>query len=269
MQLSELKEYQDQLVLHLEASGLNVSFGDDLSMLLKTYEVATGTGYVQLPFVLEDPKDFNPYNFWVCFDDGNAPVALTGFRTMQNTGETRRVGKAYSRGALYRPRKPEGWFPDSGPELKPRSLYGYIGAGWVHPRFRGHNLAGFIARIAQSEALIRTRGTLSMSTAMTAEALFRSGMNLRASGLHHLHVEQVLGGYLAIADVDMKLFLSYSTGTELMRFYECELAMLREGEVIPWLHERDKSSAEEVLVAAGREHDQEELPVSTMAGLLA
>ena len=88
MQLSELKEYQDQLVLHLEASGLNVSFGDDLAVLLKTYEVATGTGYVQLPFVLEDPKDFNPYNFWVCFDDGNAPVALTGFRTMQNASAT-------------------------------------------------------------------------------------------------------------------------------------------------------------------------------------
>jgi hypothetical protein len=255
MHLSELKEYQDQLVLHLEASGLNVSFGDDLSVLLKTYEVATGTGYVQLPFVLEDPKDFNPYNFWVCFDDGNAPVALTGFRTMQ--------------GALYRPKKPEGWFPDSGPELRPHALYGYIGAGWVHPRFRGHNLAGFIARIAQSEALMRTRGTLSMSTAMTAEALFRSGMNLRASGLHHLHVEQVLGGYLAIADADMKLFLSYSTGTELMSFYESELAMLREGEVIPWLHEHDKSSAEEVLVAAGQQREREELPVSTMAGLLA
>ena len=164
----------------------------------------------------------------------------------RTTGDIRRVGEAYSQGALYRPKKPEGWFPDSGPKLKPHALYGYIGAGWVHPRFRGHNLAGFIARIAQSEALMRTRGTLSMSTAMTAEALFRSGMNLRASGLHHLHVEQVLGGYLAIADHDMKLYLSYSTGTELMSFYERELDMLREGEVIPWLHEHDKASAEEV-----------------------
>ena len=107
-----------------------------------------------------------------------------------------------------------------------------------------------------------------MSTAMTAEALFRSGMNLRASGLHHLHVEQVLGGYLAIADHDMKLYLSYSTGTELMSFYERELDMLREGEVIPWLHEHDKASAEEVI-AAGQHRVREEAPVSTMAGLLS
>lgn len=247
MQLSDVTEYQDQLVRQLEDSGLSVSFGDDLSVLLKTYEAATGTGYVQLPFVLEDPKDFNPYNFWVCFDDGNAPVALTGFRTMRNGSETRRVGEAYSQGALYRPKQKEGWLSDTGPKLRPHALYGYIGAGWVHPRFRGHNLAGYIARIAQAEALLRTRGTLALSTAMTAEALFLSGMNLRASGLHHMHVEQVLDGYLAIADHDMKLYLSHSTGTELMRFYEHELAMLRKDQTIPWLHERDKSHAAAVL----------------------
>jgi hypothetical protein len=271
MQLSELGEYQSQLVRHLEESDLSVSFGDDLSVLLKTYEAATGTGYVQLPFVLENPKDSNPYNFWVCFDDGNAPVALTGFRTMENTAEIRRVGEAYSQGALYRQKsRKEGWLPHSGPKLKPHALYGYIGAGWVHPRFRGHNLAGFIARIAQSEAILRTRGALSMSTAMTAEALFRSGMNLRASGLHHLHVEQVLEGYLQIADVEMKLYLSHSTGAELMQFYERELAMLRNGDVIPWLHQRDKSFASAVLATTAEAANQDSMvPMDSLAALMA
>jgi len=266
MQLSELEEYQGHLVQHLEDSSLNVNFGDDLSVLLKTYEAATGTGYVQLPFVLDDPKDVNPYNFWVCFDDGNAPVALTGFRTMQNTDEIRRVGEAYSQGVLYRQKKKEGWLPHSGPKLKPHALYGYIGAGWVHPRFRGHNLAGFIARIAQSEALLRTSGALSISTAMTAEALFRSGMNLRASGLHHLHVEQVLDGYLQIADVEMKLYLSHSTGAELMQFYERELAMLRNDEIIPWLHGHDKSHASAVLsIKEENANEDQTVPASLLA----
>ncbi|WP_076997564.1 hypothetical protein [Variovorax sp. KK3] len=271
MQLSEIAEYQDQLVRQLEDSGLNVTFGDDLSVLLKTYEAATGTGYVQLPFVLEDPKDFNPYNFWVCFDDGNAPVALTGYRTMSNGSALRRVGEAYNQGALYRCKEKEGWLPQSGPELGPEALFGYIGAGWVHPRFRGHNLAGFIARIAQAEALLRTRGTLAISTAMTAEALYLSGMNLRASGLHHLHVELVLDGYLGIAEHDMRLYLSHSTGDELMRFYEHELSLLREDATIPWLHGHDKTHAEVVLAEAGQlgAPAAQADPISVLAGLTA
>ena len=266
MQLSEITEYQDQLVQQLEESGLNVSFGDDLSVLLKTYEAATGTGYVQLPFVIDDPKDANPYNFWVCFDDGNAPVALSGFRTMQNGSAVRRVGEAYNEGALYRCKKKEGWLPETGPKLHPHALFGYIGAGWVHPRYRGHNLAGFIARITQTEALLRTRGTLAMSTAMTAEALYLSGMNLRASGLHHLHVELVLDGYLGIAEHDMRLYLSHSTGTELMSFYERELAMLRKDETIPWLHQHDKIHASAVL--AGEESTSADASAPT-SGLVA
>jgi hypothetical protein len=267
MQLSEIKEYQDQLVKQLEESGLNVTFGDDLSVLLKTYEAATGTGYVQLPFVLDDPKDANPYNFWVCFDDGTAPVALSGFRTMQNDRMVRRVGQAYDEGALYRCKQKEGWLPDTGPNLHAHALFGYIGAGWVHPRYRGHNLAGFIARITQAEALLRTRGTLAMSTAMTAEALYLSGMNLRASGLHHLHVELVLDGYLGIAEHDMRLYLSHSTGTELMSFYERELAMLRNDETIPWLHGRDKIHAAAVLAGAEGALAEAGAPTSGLAAL--
>jgi hypothetical protein len=270
MELSAIAEYQDQLIRQLEESGLNVTFGDDLSVLLKTYEAATGTGYVQLPFVLEDPKDFNPYNFWVCFDDGTAPVALTGYRTMINGTAVRRVGEAYNEGTLYRCNQKEGWLPQAGPELGPEALFGYIGAGWVHPRYRGHNLAGFIARIAQAEALLRTKGQLAISTAMTAEALYLSGMNLRASGLHHMHVELVLDGYLGIAEHDMRLYLSHSTGEELMSFYEHELAMLREDAEIPWLHGHDKTHAEVVLAQAGvLSTPTQPDPISVLAGLTA
>ena len=251
MRLSELKEYQDRLVRHLERTGLSVSFGNDLSVLLRTYAAATGTGYVQLPFVVENPKEASPLNFWVCFDDGNEPMALTGFRTVRNGGTRRYVGEAFSQGALYAPHasKEEGWWPRSGPMLMPHALYGYIGAGWVHPRFRGQNLAGFIARIAQVEAILRTKGALAMSTAMTVEALFRSGMNLRASGLHHLHVEQVLDGYFRVIDKETRLYLSYSTSDELSRVYREELDMLRSGKPIPWLQGHDRSFASEVLAA--------------------
>lgn len=271
---SVLTEYQSELVEQLEASGLNVSFGNDLSVLLKTYAVATGLSYAQLPFVLERPQDSNPYNFWVCFDDGNEPMALTAYRTLRNGSESRTVGRAFSQGALYRQSQPgrEGWLAGSGPWLRPQALYGYIGAGWVHPRFRGHNLAGYIARIAQCEALIRTRGALAMSTAVTVEALFRSGMNLRASGLHHMHVEPVLDGYLQITDAQTRLHLSHSTGDELAEYYACELGMLRRGERLPWLHGHDKSLARSVLAANGGALVESELatePVSTMAGLLA
>ncbi|VWX62629.1 conserved hypothetical protein [Burkholderiales bacterium 8X] len=270
MQLPELEEYQAELIQRLEDTGLNVSFGNDLSMLLKTYEAATGTGYVQLPFVLDNPREVQAGNFWVCFDDGTAPVALSGFRTMQNGWETRTIGEAYAGGALYKSKKKkEGWLSSVGPRLRPRALFGYIGAGWVHPRHRGHNLAGYIARITQSEALLRTGGRLAYSTAMTAEALFRSGMNLRASGLHHLHVKQVLEGYLAIAEADMKLFLSHSTATELMRFYECELSMMRNGDVVPWLQRaHDKVHARAVLEVATQAANQD-VPVSSLMGLLA
>ena len=249
MQLSEIKEYQHRLVRLLARQGLTVSLGDDLSVLLKTYAAATGTGYIQLPFVLENPKDASPFNFWVGFDDGNAPVALTGYRTVRNSGASRHVGEAFGKGALYSPPKShrEGWWPTSGPLLQPYAYCGYIGAGWVHPRFRGHNLAGFIARIAQAEAIVRTRGSLAISTAMTVEALFRSGMNLRASGLHHLHVEQVLDGYFRVVDSKVRLFLSYSTSAELMQVYRKELDMLRNGDPIPWLQQHDKSTASEVL----------------------
>jgi len=267
MQLSEITQYQEQLVQQLEDSGLAVSFGDDLSVLLKTYEAATGTGYVQLPFVIDGPKDANPCNFWVCFDDGNAPVALSGFRTMQNDGAVRRVGEAYAQGALYSCKQKEGWLPETGPTLTPHALFGYIGAGWVHPRFRGHNLAGFIARITQAEALLRTRGTLAMSTAMTAEPLYLSGMNLRASGLHHLHVELVLDGYLGIAEHDMRLYLSHSTGDELMSFYERELAMLRNDETIPWLHHHDKIHASAVLAGQETTSRVADAPTSGLAAL--
>ncbi|MBU1360323.1 MAG: hypothetical protein KKC79_07135 [Gammaproteobacteria bacterium] len=249
MQLSEIKEYQHRLVRLLERQGLAVSLGNDLTVLLKTYAAATGTGYVQLPFVVDNPKDASPLNFWVSFDDGNAPVALTGYRTLRNSGRARHVGEAYARGALYEAPKtqPEAWRSTSGPLLEPYSHYGYIGAGWVHPRFRGHNLAGFIARIAQAEALVRTGGALSVSTAMTVEALFRSGMNVRASGLHHLHVEQVLDGYFRVINSKTRLFLSYSTNAELQRMYQLELDMLRKGEPIPWLQKHDKSMASEIL----------------------
>lgn len=254
MQLSDIEEYQQRLVQHLEDSGVSVSFGDDLSILLETYAAATGMDYVQLPFVLKKQQIADPFNFWVCFDDGNQPMALTGYRTLRNGNRRRRVGEAFSEGVLY-PQdegKKEAWWPDSGPMLVPGALYGYIGAGWVHQRFRGQNLAGFIARIAQAEAVLRTGGALAISTAMTTQELYGSGMNLRASGLHHLHVEQVLEGYFKVINRATNLYLSYSTAGELTDFYEAELAMLRDGDTIPWLHQHDKSSASAVLAAAAQ-----------------
>jgi len=249
MQISDIHEYQQRIIRQVEEYGPSVRFSNRLSKLLETYQAAAATPYVQLPFVIEQAEDIHPCSFWVRFDDGPEPVALAGFRALRNGGRKRRVGEACSQGALYRCEKKEGWLPGSGPQLEADALYGYIGAGWVHPRWRGRNLAGFIARIAQAEALLRSGGSLALSTAVTAEELHLGGMSLRASGLHHRRAELVLEGYMGMTGREVRVYLSHSSGNELMRIYEAELAMLRVGEAIPWLHRHDKVHAAALLQA--------------------
>ena len=65
----------------------------------------------------------------------------------------------------------------------------------------------------------------------------------------------------------MRLYLSHSTGTELMSFYERELAMLRKDETIPWLHQHDKIHASAVLAGEESTPVDASAPTSGMAAL--
>ena len=131
--------------------------------------------------------------------------------------------------------------------LAPGARFGYLGAGWVHPRWRGRNLAGYLSRIVYAEAAQRARRELALVSAMTFEPMFKTGMNQRASGWHHTHVDLVLDGYLAALDKDVRMYFSYNTMPEQAALYGMELEYLEAGQPVPWLRERDKTSVPSLL----------------------
>lgn len=243
---------QHQLLLRrrLERElGLQVRIRDDLLQLVRTYAALTETGYVQRPFMLERPASTPSPHFWVSLHDGPDTVAMAGLRVMTNGERGQSCADFFAGGGLYPHQggRAEAYLPGTGPWLAPGARFGYLGAGWVHPRWRGHGLAGWLARIVNAEAALRSGGLLAFVSAMTFDAMYQAGLNLRAGCWHHMRVECVLDGYLAALDREVRMYLSSSTLQEQAALYALELDYLRLGLAVPWLRPRDATPAPALL----------------------
>jgi hypothetical protein len=231
---------------------LKTRIRDDMLELVRTYARLSETGYVQLPFMLENSRRVPSPNFWVSLIDGDDTIALAAFRTLENGPQPQTCAAFLADGGLYPSQggKPEAYLRDEGPMLAPGARFGYLGAGWVHPRWRGHNLAGYISRIVYAEAALRAQQELALMSALTFEPMFKTGMNQRASGWHHTHCDLVLDGYLAALDKDVRMYFSHNTMPEQAALYGMELEYLEAGQPVPWLREQDKTPVPELLTTA-------------------
>lgn len=225
---------------------------DDMLGLVRTYAALSETGYVQLPFMLEKARRSPSPHFWVSLHDGGDTIALAAFRTLENGPRRQTCAAFLADGGLYPSQgtRPEAYLKNQGPMLDAGACFGYLGAGWVHPRWRGRNLAGYISRIVYAEAAQRARKELALMSAMTFAPMFDTGMNQRACGWHHTHVDLVLDGYLAALDKDVRMFFSHNTMPEQEALYGMELEYLDDGVPVPWLREGDKTSVASLLATA-------------------
>lgn len=251
MNSSNFARHQGLLIRWLESNfGLHTRIRDDMDELVSTYAALSETGYVQLPFKLEASSEVPSPNFWVSLAHDGDTIALVGVRVMANQNQPAQTCAAFfSNEGLY-PRcgtKSEGYLTERGPMLAPQTRFAYLGAGWVHPRWRGHNFAGYLSRIAYDEVAVRTECTLAFMSAMTFEPMFMTGLNLRAACWHHMHAQLVLDGYLAALDRDVRMYLSYNTMAEQSALYERELEFLDEERPVPWLRENDKTPTPSIL----------------------
>jgi hypothetical protein len=250
MTTEEFARHQRLMIATLDGKwGLQTQIRDDMLELVRTYAALSETGYVQLPFMLEKPRGIPSPHFWVGLRDGNDIIALAAFRTMRNGPRRQTCAAFLADGGLYPSQggRPEAYLRDAGPVLAPDACFGYLGAGWVHPRWRGHNLAGYLSRIVYAESAMRAAQELALVSAMTFESMFRTGMNQRASGWHHAHVDLVLDGYLAALDKDLRMYFSYNTMPEQAALYGMELELLDAGRPVPWLREQDKTAVPALL----------------------
>ncbi|HVZ42561.1 MAG TPA: hypothetical protein VHA82_02040 [Ramlibacter sp.] len=258
--------HQQLLMRRLERElGLQARISDDMLDLVSTYSALTETGYVQLPFMLERPVGVPSPHFWVSLSDGPDIVAMAGLRVMTNGDEGQHAADFFADGGLYpqQGEKIEPYIRGTGCRLAPGARFGYLGAGWVHRRWRGHGLSGYLARIINDEAALRSKRGLAWLTCMTFDPMYQAGLNLRAGCWHHMHVDKVLEGYLAALDKDVKMYLSYSSIDELAALYALELRYLELGLVVPWLRPHDDSSAPAVLARHARTAAQGNFAEST------
>jgi hypothetical protein len=248
--LSLFTRHQLLLIRRLERElGLRVQVRDDLLELVRTYAALTETGYVQLPFMLEKPVGMPSPHFWVSLHDGPDIVAMAGLRVMTNGERTQTVSDFFGDGGLYPPQgeRREPYLRGRGPWLTPMARFGYLGAGWVHKRWRGHGLAGWLARIVNDEAALRSDGQLAFQSCMTFDPMYQAGLNLRANCWHHMEADLVLDGYLAALDRDVKMYLSHLTLEDQAQLYARELDYLELGLLVPWLQPRDTTAAPSLL----------------------
>jgi hypothetical protein len=253
MTTTDYARHRQLMIAALERTlGLKTRIRDDMLELVHTYAALSETGYVQLPFMLEKSRRVPSPHFWVGLQAGADTIALAAFRTLCNGPREQTCAAFMADGGLYPPQVglPEAYLHHTGPVLAPNARFGYLGAGWVHPRWRGHNLAGYISRIVYAEAALRSREELTLMSVMTFEPMFKRGMNQRASGWHHAHVELVLDGHLAALDKDVRMYFSHNTMAEQAALYGMELEHLDAGVPVPWLRERDKTSVASLLATA-------------------
>jgi hypothetical protein len=221
--------------------------------LVRTYAAITETGYVQLPFMLDKPVGVPSPHFWVHINDGPDIVAMAGLRVIENGDEAQSSGDFFADGGLYPQQgdKVEPYLRGTGPWLHANDRFGYLGAGWVRKDWRGHALAGYLARIINTESSIRTPG-LAFQSCLTFHPMYSQGLNLRANCWHHMQAERVLEGYLAALDKDVQMYMSYATEEQLAALYALELKYLDLGLVVPWLRPHDESCAPELLARHAR-----------------
>ena len=250
MNKSNAARHQGLLINSLATGhGLVTRICDDMLELVHTYSALSETGYVQLPFLLERPHGQPSPHFWVSLAHGGQTIALAGYRLMTNGDKAQTCAAFFADGGLYPPQnpRPEAYLLNSGPMLAPHVSFGYLGAGWVDPQWRGHNLAGYLSRIVYGEAALRSKTPHALMSAMTFEPMFRSGMNTRASGWHHMHAQLILDGYLSAMDRDERMYLSYNTMAEQAALYDLELHHLDQGQPVPWLRRNDKTPTSAIL----------------------
>ena len=243
-------QHQQHLIRRLKGEhGLTVRIRDDMLELVRTYAALTETGYVQLPFMLERPVGEPSPHFWVQISDGPDVIAMAGLRVMTNEGDGQHVADFFADGGLYPPQsdRAEPYLRGTGPWLEAGDRFGYLGAGWVHARWRGWGIAGVLARIINAEAAMRSQRGLAYVTCLTFDPMFQAGLNTRANCWHHMHAEIVLDGYLAALDKDVKMYLSHSTMEEQAALYEMELRYLEPGLLVPWLRPHDHTDVRGLL----------------------
>ena len=253
MNRCELSRHQRLTIATLKSRlRLATRISDDMLELVRTYVQLSETGYVQLPFMLEKSRRVPSPHFWVSLKDGDSIIALAAFRTLQNGPQHQSCAAFMADGGLYPSQggKPEAYLRARGPMLEAGARFGYLGAGWVHPRWRGHNLAGYISRIVFAEAALRAEHELALMSVMTFEPMFRSGMNQRASGWHHANVDLILDGWLAALEKDVRMYFSHNSLQEQDALYGMELEYLDAGEQVPWLRRHDKTSVDSLLATA-------------------
>jgi hypothetical protein len=229
--------------------GLTVHIRDDMLELVRTYAALTETGYVQLPFMLDKPVGEPSPHFWVHVNDGPDIIAMAGLRVMANGDTAQSSGDFFADGGLYPPQgdKAEPYLRGTGPWLGAGARFGYLGAGWVHARWRGHAIAGYLSRIINAESALRSGGSLAFQSCLTFHPMYAAGLNLRANCWHHMRAELVLEGYLAALDKDVKMYMSSATLDQQAALYALELRFLEFGLILPWLRPHDGSSAPALL----------------------
>ena len=221
--------------------GLTVHIRDDMLELVRTYAALTETGYVQLPFMLERPVGEPSPHFWVHVNDGPDIIAMAGLRVMTNGDTAQSSADFFAGGGLYPPQggKVEPYLRGTGPWLEAGARFGYLGAGWVHARWRGHAIAGCLSRIINAESAFQS--------CLTFHPMYAAGLNLRANCWHHMHAELVLDGHLAALDKDVKMYMSYATLDQQAALYALELKFLEFGLIVPWLRPHDDTTASALL----------------------
>ena len=247
--------HQQLLVRSLQLTHeLDVRISNDMNDLVRTYAALSETGYVQLPFKVEKCNEVPSSHFWVSLRHGSQTIALAAVRVLSNGPRAQTCASFFADEGLY-PRqgtKREAYLEERGPMLAPHDRFAYLGAGWVHPKWRGRNLAGWISRIAYDEAIVRTRGMLAMLSAMTFEPMFKAGLNMRASCWHHTEAELILDGYLAALDRDLRMYLSHNTMADHSALYNKELSYLDKGMPVPWLRGKERTPARVIISALRR-----------------
>jgi hypothetical protein len=230
--------------------GLTVHIRDDMLELVRTYAALTETGYVQLPFMLERPVGEPSPHFWVHVNDGPDIVAMAGLRVMANGDTAQSCGDFFAGGGLYPPQggKAEPYLRGAGPWLEAGARFGYLGAGWVHARWRGHAIAGYISRIINAESALRSGGSLAFQSCLTFHPMYAAGLNLRANCWHHMHAELVLEGHLAALGKDVKMYMSHATRDQQAALYALELKFLEFGLIVPWMRPHDDTTAPSLLL---------------------
>lgn len=242
-QTQAFAQHQLLLMRRLELEwGLKVEVRDDMVELVRRHAQLAQTADVQLPFMLGRSGQVPSPHFWVCLLDGPDTVALAGLRIMTNGDQAQSCADFFA-GARLHPRaevRGEDYLPGAGPRLQPGARLAYLGAAWVHPRWRGRSLAGWLARIVNNEAALRAEGRLALACAMTPEFLHTAGLTLRASGWHHMQAELVLGGRAPMV-------LSHSTLAQQAALYVRELQYLWNDLPVPWLRPHDTTAATSLL----------------------